>query len=192
MKNFILFIILVIGFLAPSAAMSRTTIVVKNEEYVINGNKFDVLNRQIIELGPKSSFGRSFAGHVGYDVKWSYQLTDSANKCVMESADTAITIKYTIPRWEKPRDVSQEMIDRWNIFYKAMKIHEDGHMMRAIAAANEIDAALNTISFAANCDEMKEKIDATANDIMNKYDKYNKDYDMTTQHGITQGAVFPD
>jgi len=71
----------------------------------------------------------------------------------------------------------------------ALRLHEDGHRDHGLQAAQTILEVLQ--SFHASCETFEADANQAALNIIQHYAQQDRDYDARTQHGRTQGAVFP-
>ena len=58
-------------------------------------------------------------------------------------------------------------------------------------AATELDQKLNSINSKQDCKILENNIEKTAQQVLNKYDQIEKEFDRITNHGINQGIKIP-
>jgi hypothetical protein len=75
------------------------------------------------------------------------------------------------------------LVDRWTAFTQSLATHEDGHAVRVIQNAGTVADAIS----AASCANAS----AAAQSALNSIQQINDQYDIDTNHGATQGAVWP-
>jgi predicted secreted Zn-dependent protease len=69
--------------------------------------------------------------------------------------------------------------------------HEGGHEQIAIAAGHHIAEELGQVPPAATCDDFDAVARHTVQLLLGQHDRDQLAYDRATQHGLSQGAVFP-
>jgi predicted secreted Zn-dependent protease len=101
--------------------------------------------------------------------------------------DGGVQVNYTItvdfPQWSLPANPSGTLVQSWNLYINALALHEQGHVDLVMAAVPDFIDTLQNVP----CNE----INATANAMLAEINHVNEQYDEETDHGATQGAVFP-
>jgi predicted secreted Zn-dependent protease len=86
-----------------------------------------------------------------------------------------------------PGDVQK----RWDDFLDNVIVHESGHVKIGYDGAREYQHQLGNFPAMANCDVLKSQLQDLFQQNYRRIDQLNVEYDRTTRHGETQGAVFP-
>ena len=124
-------------------------------------------------------------------VNWSYATTTRDDgRCVSKSWKVATRIKYTYPRWRVPASATDALKQQWTRYMSRLRLHELGHATNGRLTATRIDNTLRTTS-AATCDALGTTLRATIKRHFATGNAADVAYDRRTQHGQTQGAVFP-
>ena len=123
-----------------------------------------------------------------YDARtnWNFQWAvpdDGNGSCNLEGVTINYTITVIFPQWTPPSEANTELIDKWNGYINALALHESGHVERVVPNVPEL---IDNIK-ASSCDSYNQ----VAQDWLNAVDQLNIDYDAETDHGATQGALFP-
>jgi predicted secreted Zn-dependent protease len=84
-----------------------------------------------------------------------------------------------------------DTLQRWNRYYTALIAHENGHRDFGVKAATEIEQALLNLEARENCKRLEQDANAVGYEILNRYIADEKLYDIDTNHGMNDGAVFP-
>ncbi len=150
--------------------------------YNIQGLTENDLRQQMNTLGPTDSYGRHDA-YTKWDIIWS--------KPCNELPFVRINIVFTFPKWIKPGNPDSNLDSKWTKYIEALKNHESGHQDIATGATQEIMDALYSLPFSNNCVEHNQRVINLGNEILDKYKQQEVQYDISTNHGRTQGAVFP-
>jgi predicted secreted Zn-dependent protease len=92
-----------------------------------------------------------------------------------------------LPHWVPGPGVGAEQLRQWERFSAALKVHEEGHVEHGIQLSNAL-AQLSGMQ-APSCGEVESKLKQRADDLIRSYSNVDVEYDRTTNHGATQGAV---
>lgn len=135
--------------------------------------------------------GRTYDAFTSWYVKWRYEYYTSDGYCSLEAVDVSVDVEYTLPKWVVKPLGNQKTWINWNRYSDALKKHEDGHRDFGIGAARDIEAALLSIGSRPRCDTLGADANAIGYRILDDYRRKEIEYDRKTEHGRTQGAVFP-
>lgn len=119
---------------------------------------------------------------------WSVRPT--LRGCEVSSGRVSVKITMTLPL-HTSSGASTDTLNRFNTFVEKTTLHESGHVEITLQGAREYQRALGNYPAAPTCSAL----DAQLNDLFRRsFDaihRANREYDAKTQHGRTQGAVFP-
>jgi len=110
--------------------------------------------------------------------------------CEVDRADVSIALTMTLPALSIP-NVPSDLQNRWNTFIKNGVTHESGHVKLAQDGARVFQRDLGNFPPAPNCDVIQTRLRELFDKSFLAIDQANVKYDADTQHGVTQGAVFP-
>ena len=88
--------------------------------------------------GPVGDSGRRGDGHTRWHIAWRYGLDSNAAALHRERIVVDLEIHMILPRWDKPSRPNPDLVARWNRYFAALRLHEDGHRHLAEAAAREV------------------------------------------------------
>lgn len=175
-----------------SVNVSEPTVQIQFRYYPIEGRTASELRSQMAAYGPPDQLeGRRYDANVVWAINWSFRHATSQGQCKLQSAKTHVKVTYTLPKWKTPINVERSLIADWNQYLAALQAHEDGHKNHGIGAARGILQALNQLPPSPTCEALEAKAQATARAVIKAHNQKDLDYDRVTQHGYTQGAVFP-
>ncbi|MCP4540226.1 MAG: DUF922 domain-containing Zn-dependent protease [Chloroflexi bacterium] len=174
-----------------STSVAPIPIVVDYDYYQITGSTADELCDQMDQLGYMDEVGYRWDAYTEWYVNWSYPYSTTSDNCTTNSVQVQIQITFIFPQWNTPKNASQDLIDRWNAYMAALRLHEDGHKKIAIQAGDEILQAMNALPAYPLCSELEQAADAVGESILERYRQRQATYDQNTEHGKTQGAHFP-
>ncbi len=194
-RTFLAFILLTPLLLqSPQAQTSArgTGGVLLNEDvrfYDIVGRSENDLLQAMLGGGPVSNGGRFF-GLTSTEVRYTYYKTQTSIGCDLTDVQVHLGIVTTLPRWRPYSGTAFEVERKWRSFERALQIHENGHKQFALEEADMIHRALESLRM-TSCDAMDAEARRVATRIRETYVRRHNAYDARTDHGTTQGAVWP-
>lgn len=126
-------------------------------------------------------------GYTDWKVTWRFQTSREEDGCRVADFRPGAVVTTTLPRWTPPPGVAQEVKQAWQQYYVALLQHETVHGRYAQATVEEMNRKIPALPVLP-CDQLAEKINQLANQIMDDYRRREKDYDQRTDHGALQGA----
>lgn len=159
----------------------------RHETYEVTGTTTDELATSIREKGPRID-DHGFGARTHWNVRWSYGYGRRGAECRVMRADVELEVSVTTPVWIAEPGAPAELVEVWTAFTAALDTHESGHRQHAIEAARAVRDALNEAR-SPSCVEMERETNATVRDVIARYHQRDRDYDIETEHGRTQGAV---
>ncbi len=112
---------------------------------------------------------------------FSWQLRQTPDgKC---DADVSFKGQVKLPRLLDAPTHSKDVEARWNRYLSRLLVHEAGHVRWAWEQRGQLEEALE----AGPC----QSASAAAQSMLKLIREHDRTYDISTQHGLTQGAVFP-
>ena len=173
---------------APKVEIDET---IKTQTYLIVGNTSEEIN---LDLDKKrvAATGESFDGLAQWTVSWNYQYHPTERGCEIKpgTLKVSLTGQITIPEWHPPQNADPELVNRWNLYINRLHAHERRHISHGRAAAEKVHTEL-TLLTAPTCDQFNALAEQSSQLIMDVYIQRDKDYDLETQHGQTEGIIRP-
>nr|WP_242028293.1 DUF922 domain-containing Zn-dependent protease [Pseudanabaena sp. FACHB-2040] len=168
------------------------TINVNHRYYPITGTSATQLRTQMLQQGPfEPAEGRRYDARTEWFVHWSYRYNRASSQCSVSSPATKIDVTITYPQWVPPAGAPRSLVAEWQRYITALQNHEDGHKNNGISAGREILSALNQLPAYSSCQALDSAANVASQSIIRRYNQRDLDYDHTTNHGSSQGAVFP-
>jgi predicted secreted Zn-dependent protease len=161
------------------------------EYYEIQGNTARELHVQMSENGSLWKDGRKYASVTSWQFAWNYDHVRTEQHCSADAFTTAVAITFRFPRWQRPSDAPPALVDTWESYVQNLERHETGHRDMAVEAAADLNQAVANLPPAATCVELDRQIKTLCSARIRKLNHDEKAYDVTTDHGMKQGALFP-
>ena len=193
MRHAIMFRFIFFGFFISSVVIFSAPIVKRdNSTYKVSGSTVEEVRDQIEKLGPMHPVEKKrYDGITQWNLSWKYQLSRRGKIWIVTSCSVKLNIKVRVPQWID-RDKASPLVQRqWKIYQTNLVRHEQGHVNIAIGAANAVDKYIGTYGGASSIDQMRVNIERNAKLILERFRKYDVNYDKRTRHGAKQGARFP-
>ena len=160
------------------------------QPYEIHGSTAEQLRDQMNQVRPLMH-GEKFDADTEWNLKWSFDYQPDDNSCVIRDSQVTLDIIYHLPRWEDEERSDPKLQERWAVYMKHLLIHESGHAKNGKKAAMEVEAMLKDLAPMESCSLLEEMANDRARQIIDSHHSWDLQYDKETQHGVTQGAVFP-
>ncbi len=160
--------------------------------YRVYGSTAGELSDDMDRVGPLDGQGKRAIATTWWNVRYIYRVKPTATAfCELSSFSAGVDLTMTLPRWQPGPRASKDLRQQWEKFVAHVKEHEDGHAEIGRAAATEVERRVRAVSERQPCDRFKEAIEEVATDTITEYRRKDVQYDRETQHGLTQGAIFP-
>lgn len=173
---------------------SDVTLTREEKYYQIAGTTPKELRKQLDKFGPvDKETGKKFDARTDWLIEWHYYYNESTNECKIDTnrVDVTLTLTFTYPEWKYPPDASSSVVDKWNTYMKNLIIHEEGHASIASEGAQTIYDTITAMPSATTCAALEKATNAAAQGKIDEIKGQEKQYDKETEHGKTQGAIFP-
>ena len=171
-------------------AFSKPALQEKTEFYDIQGTTTKQLLQAIVENGFEEKDGSICAAHTDWRVNWDLKYFPQGDQaCALTDFKVSVTAEYLLPQFSNIENAPADLKQKWQTFIHALTFHEQGHKDLAVQAAGDIEAAFKNLPPESNCNELRQSANAEAEKIIRGYRKKEKQYDIDTDHGKTQGAV---
>ena len=151
--------------------------------YEISGSSADELRVQMNQLGPLDLMnGQHYDARTDWHISWTWPGYGS-NDCDLSKTTVSYDIKATVPHWQPAPGTDQKLIAQWNGYLNNLALHEQGHVDSIARNYIQVKDAIRR----ATCSTAEE----AAQDMLDIFRQANAEYDQQTNHGETQGAIFP-
>ena len=145
--------------------------------YQVKGSTETELAKEIQTKGPDG-----YAGYTNWYIRWGWPGFGH-EECDLSKAWITAKVSVTMPEWDPPVGAPADLIKNWMEFTQALYKHEMGHV-------GNINKALPLIQEAIQSSDCI-TADSAANYALDKLRGWDVKYDDNTDHGRTEGAVFP-
>jgi predicted secreted Zn-dependent protease len=162
---------------------------VEMEYFTVQGMTLAHLRETMRETAPKDVEGVPRWGMARWRLQWKFEHARAAD-CRIGTFRIAVTSRITMPRWPDRERAPQALQEMWERFYRALLAHENGHRDNGIRAANDLARRLRGMPAHRDCPSLNAAIENIGQRIVGEYQLVDKAYDRSTDHGVSQGAVF--
>lgn len=183
-RQVVAIVVLCVGWAAAYAGDAKLVY------YDVVGNSAGQLRHELDSKGPLAH-GKRYDAYTSWHVTWTYHYAPAGNACKLTGMTTSLDGTMELPRWERSGHVSDALVKKWERYRAALRIHEDGHYAHGRAARNEIQALGQSFQMAGSCTTISKAFNDKAKSILAGYAAMDVTYDHDTDHGKSQGAIFP-
>jgi predicted secreted Zn-dependent protease len=169
---------------SPSPASGTLDLQVVVTHYAVTGQDYQSLLNSMNVNGP-----RGFHGLANWKIRKGFTTTKTKDGCQIATLHLAVTGEILMPRWEDKSTASADLQQRWARYYDALKLHEDGHIQHGRELALLIRGRLMSLG-TLPCERLPEIAEGEYQRVYSNLKSRDKEYDVRTNHGATQGARF--
>jgi predicted secreted Zn-dependent protease len=192
MKASILAVLAAVLVALPASASDAVSLDQHVEYYVVRGLTEEAIANSLRRAPPRALDG--FQGQATFVFDWDFDPKPATSRdgkaiCVVRNARVEIEIEITLPRHPTIASAPADVQTAWHDFAAALETHEFNHAEDFAAIGSKIPAALEGMT--GPCATLDELANAKAMDYVDLAQKAADDYDAETNHGETEGTVFP-
>jgi predicted secreted Zn-dependent protease len=163
----------------------------KYEYYEIRGGCEKDLHGQLCRNGFVWDDGKKYDSATNWDVKWDYGYDRTSQACSAESFKVTVEVVFHFPKWTRTNDAPPKLVEKWDAYMKNLSLHENGHRDLVVEAATGLSRSVALLPPASTCAELDREVRALCRERMQLLASDQNEYDAATDHGVSQGAVFP-
>ena len=135
--------------------------------------------------------GRRYFGALTWTLRYRWSNTSTGlGTCSVHGIEVSIETITTMPEWRDSDSASTELRTQWAAFGAALRTHEEGHRRIALEAAIAVKRRLEDLGI-ADCSSYAREAELAFRRLRDIYNTKDVEYDGTTGHGVSQGAVWP-
>jgi predicted secreted Zn-dependent protease len=166
---------------APSfAGVPNVTI----EYYDVRGQSIKAIRKALRSSGlvdPREGTS-GYAAQTRWHLGW-YWPVKADGSCDLSKVTITFNATVILPRLVGSGKLDDSLVQNWNDFVLALREHEAGHVRHAYGGRFELTDVIQSSTCAMAQD--------AAEWVLQTLSAYDASYDSATQHGASQGAIFP-
>ena len=130
--------------------------------------------------------GQIFHAYTRWQVDWRFRWNEKPDgRCRITSVSTRLSGTIQLPALTGGRAALRE---RFETYLAALRVHELGHFQIGRDAAEAIDRKILALDEMPGCAALEAEANAQAHRTLEEFLRRERDYDVRTTHGKTQGA----
>ena len=167
----------------------------QDRTYPVDGLSTDEIE---LQLRTSSPVGRAF--RYQWRLNWSYRygeveipsiLTEGGETvCRLNNIQLNLHFERTLPEWAPREPVDDPLRAQWGRYIRSVRLHGEGHRDIALQAIREILRQLRELE-TPNCAFIQREAREIADVLIERANERNRAYELETEGGRTQGAVWP-
>ncbi len=157
--------------------------------YRVAGSSVGELTASLESAAPEATQTGTYFARTTWTVVWHGDWAAADSACRVIASQTRLESQMALPRWEAT-GASADLTADWNTFVRNLALHENGHVLNAVAASREVDSRLRSLQ-APSCGVMEATARTTIDSVIAVFRAQDEAYDARTRHGEAQGAVWP-
>lgn len=163
----------------------------KYEYYEVCGCSEKDLQCDLTSKAIKCADGKKYDSVTNWKVKWDYDYNREGKTCSTRSFRVTVDIVFHLPKWARDVNAPLHVVDKWDSYIKNLLIHEIGHRDRALEAARDLTHTIAQLPPAGNCADLDREVNNISRARLKRLIAEQAEYDEATNHGRTQGVMFP-
>jgi predicted secreted Zn-dependent protease len=185
------FVVAVMALGAAPAAVADPIVTQTFYYYDVTGKTPQEVRVDLNRHGPFDSQGRRFDGYTRWYVRWRYIYKSVPEGCAISGVSTSVDVAVTLPRLSPDDGLSDDLKKSFANFAEKLRLHEDGHAQHAIEIAKRIETGITALPPEGTCERLGQVANELGYSLIKEANQQDLDYDARTQHGRTQGVIFP-
>lgn len=178
-----------VAALAMLQAPTRAAVVEQHLQrpYPVYAQPGQSLRQALHAASPIVVGGRRFHGHAHWTVEWSYDWwREPSGRCTITEVTTHLRTEVQLPELRRSTPAQQAAFDR---YLPALSRHEQGHVQLGREAAQAIDQGIARLPAAPDCATLERQAEDLGRRLLQDHMERNRQYDLRTDHGASQGAL---
>ncbi|MEK6247626.1 MAG: DUF922 domain-containing Zn-dependent protease, partial [Planctomycetales bacterium] len=168
----------------PAFKQETVPRVVRSDIYMVAGESLSAVEASMIKRRPFDQFA-----YAQWHIDWNYSVLIKPEEYRLTEFDVLVQARLMLPQWDIPDSALKQTKEEWKRFMDAVILHENGHVDIGLQAANEMRKVIASRDWvAADKKALNKAVNAACQDILEKYQKKEIEYDDLTDHRRTQGA----
>ena len=161
----------------------------ETKTYPVMGKTASAIRKSINQQRQLYMKNKNYDAQTAWTVRWKYNWKQNKNYCYISKVSTAVDIVITVPEWAGALNGSGHVRKQWTDYMTALMEHEYGHADFGIQAAKAVESAVSQLE--SSCETIAKEANMLGHKALETIKALEIQYDKITQHGRTQGAVFP-
>lgn len=163
----------------------------KYKYYEVRGGCEKELHGQLCKNCITWDDGKKYDSATSWNVKWNYDYDRTAQACSADSFKVTVDVLFQFPKWVRMDDAPPALVGKWDAYMRNLSLHENGHRDLVVEAAAGLTRSVASLPPAQTCAELDREVRKLCSARMAQLEADQREYDDQTDHGVTQGAIFP-
>lgn len=174
---------------APHSVLGATAPIVDSRlvTYQVQGETIAEIQRSIAANAPSRNGDSYYAGVTIWNLSATFDLIPTPNGCLLDNGDVYLNLRVHLPTIAREPN-SAAVRREWQRFYTALAQHEALHQQNAFRAATTLLGKINGTRTDVPCSRAKVIAESATQRLIERISAYDKDLDIQTGHGASQGA----
>jgi predicted secreted Zn-dependent protease len=116
-------------------------------------------------------------GQTGWWIRWKFSHDQAGGGCRIGTFTVTVHSRQWLPKWGQYQIAPTELREKWDAFYKGLRVHEDGHKANGIKAGNDLARRLRGMQPYPDCDTLNTDIVRIGERITSEYALVDRAFD---------------
>jgi predicted secreted Zn-dependent protease len=161
------------------------------QPYLVSGSTESAIRKDLDARGPHlDPDGRRYDAQTAWSLELYPRRQNVGGTCRLTAATVELKEVMALPQLSDAASLEARLRERWERYRAALEKHEMGHVQRHHDSVREEAARLSETP-PSSCAELQQRLESWRDGTVEVLRAADRDYDASTGHGATEGAVFP-
>lgn len=183
-------IMLALAIAAPSTSQAQPDPIIsfKIQHYSVSGMTTAEIGKSVFQNTPVRMNGGTYGAVTHNRFTTSYSSVATAQGgCEVKNAMVQLESTVVLPQLVRAGQ-SATVLAEWERYIGALRAHEGMHANNGKHIASTLAKRLYDFKSLLPCNQMKAKLDQSVDGLINNMGEWDRQLDLTTEHGKSQGA----
>ena len=144
----------------------------------IRGLTIRELNASKQANGPYNDIAETTVwGQTGWRLDWKFSHDRTHGDCRIGAFKVIVESRMWLPRWDDYNLAGPDVRERWDTFFKGLRVHEEGHKANGIKAGNDLARRIRGMKPYPDCQSLNDEIVQLRRRIVSEYSLVDRAFD---------------
>lgn len=162
------------------------------ETYSVSGSAPQEIRRDLDRKGVIDQVSRNrFDAETRWQLDGNWNWQQSNHGCRLSEATLSLKVTLVLPTLDVSPSLPESVLQGWNAYIIKLKMHESEHIRLDVSLARKLRDDFAVFPGASDCTILRSQLQARYDSTLIAIKNQNIQYDILTDHGAKQGAVYP-
>lgn len=173
-------------------ASPQLDIRLKTTHYAVTVGSKQSWASQLAQASPFQGEHRGLAARTFWKARAEFDVEPrDGESCYLLAPKVVLNVEVVLPQLQPRYPATPSELERWVGWYDALRAHEQAHIDLLDKGFSPLVKALRFPVFRMSCSELRAHVAGLVEDYAVVVKRMNDRYDAETQHGLSEGVIFP-